>query len=408
MAYEKHTWTAPELITKEKLNNIEDGISEAIAKAAEAADGVFVQTALSVSVNDENRAVMYNSGITVSISGYNASDYVDISGWYAVMYKQIKIPYNANTGIAFYSDADEQNYLSGVNCAVNRDSLGYVGLDIAIVPEGAKYVRFTMLPTDTYGAFEAYGVTHGFCELNEKQDKLTFDDSPTASSDNPVKSGGIKSQLDILSQNMRDFYDSAMDAVRNSEMTLNLELSQKQDTLTFDATPTAGSNNPVKSSGIKTAIDNLGTEVDDLKSAINSVAGYYSDEESITLNTGAIMVTSSTGTVASLTPDTTQTSYKYALVECKYLDKAIITGQGGSIRLYAFIDSNNVILAAATANQVNRDLELIAPQNTAYLIYNSKLGDMSKVDYYEYNSGSITDLQNDIDELKIEENSIWE
>ena len=36
MAYEKHTWTAPELITKEKLNNIEDGVEEALEKANDA------------------------------------------------------------------------------------------------------------------------------------------------------------------------------------------------------------------------------------------------------------------------------------------------------------------------------------------------------------------------------------
>ena len=33
MAYERHTWTAPELITKEKLNNIEDGVEEALKAA---------------------------------------------------------------------------------------------------------------------------------------------------------------------------------------------------------------------------------------------------------------------------------------------------------------------------------------------------------------------------------------
>ena len=38
MAYEKHTWTAPELITKEKLNDIEDGVEEALAAAAEVDD----------------------------------------------------------------------------------------------------------------------------------------------------------------------------------------------------------------------------------------------------------------------------------------------------------------------------------------------------------------------------------
>ena len=59
-----------------------------------------------------------------------------------------------------------------------------------------------------------------------KQDVLTFDDAPTQGSNNPVKSGGIYTAL-----------------------------AGKQDTLTFDDTPTANSSNPVKSGGIYTALD---------------------------------------------------------------------------------------------------------------------------------------------------------
>ena len=52
------------------------------------------------------------------------------------------------------------------------------------------------------------------------------DSTPTASSNNPVTSGGVKAALDA-----------------------------KQNTLTFDNTPTAGSTNPVTSGGIKTYVD---------------------------------------------------------------------------------------------------------------------------------------------------------
>ena len=57
--------------------------------------------------------------------------------------------------------------------------------------------------------------------IDGKQDGLTFDNTPTENSSNPVTSDGI--------------YDA---------------LAAKQDTLTFDNTPTDSSNNPVKSSGI--------------------------------------------------------------------------------------------------------------------------------------------------------------
>lgn len=65
-------------------------------------------------------------------------------------------------------------------------------------------------------------------EIDTKQNALTFDTVPTASSTNPVESGGVKTALDA-----------------------------KQDTLTFDSTPTASSTNPVESGGVKTALDTL-------------------------------------------------------------------------------------------------------------------------------------------------------
>lgn len=62
--------------------------------------------------------------------------------------------------------------------------------------------------------------------INGKQDALTFDNTPTANSTNPVTSGGVKAALE-----------------------------GKQDTLTFDTTPTANSTNPVTSGGVKAAIE---------------------------------------------------------------------------------------------------------------------------------------------------------
>jgi len=64
--------------------------------------------------------------------------------------------------------------------------------------------------------------------LNEKQNTLTFDDVPTSGSNNPVKSGGVYT-----------------------------ELAGKQNTLTFDNAPTLGSTNPVTSGGVFTALNGL-------------------------------------------------------------------------------------------------------------------------------------------------------
>lgn len=72
--------------------------------------------------------------------------------------------------------------------------------------------------------------------LAGKQDNLTFDNMPTAGSPNPVKSGGVYA--------------------RNNEIValINALDAAKQDVLTFDNAPVDGSPNPVKSGGVYTAI----------------------------------------------------------------------------------------------------------------------------------------------------------
>ena len=71
--------------------------------------------------------------------------------------------------------------------------------------------------------------------LAGKQDTLTFDNSPTNGSSNPVKSGGVYTAL-----------------------------AGKQNTLTFDNSPTNGSSNPVKSGGVYTAVNNVASQLDEL------------------------------------------------------------------------------------------------------------------------------------------------
>ena len=52
--------------------------------------------------------------------------------------------------------------------------------------------------------------------------------------------------------------------VLETKQELENQIAQKQDQLTFDNVPTAGSNNPVKSGGVKTAIDTVDTKVGEL------------------------------------------------------------------------------------------------------------------------------------------------
>jgi predicted nucleic acid-binding Zn-ribbon protein len=104
--------------------------------------------------------------------------------------------------------------------------------------------------------------------LNNKQNVLTFDATPTAGSQNPVTSAGIKRALDNIDVgNVQE----QLEAIEREQTEQNNKISSnkteidsvkeglagKQNVLTFDATPTEGSNNPVTSDGIKKAIDNV-------------------------------------------------------------------------------------------------------------------------------------------------------
>lgn len=92
--------------------------------------------------------------------------------------------------------------------------------------------------------------------MSTKQDTLTFDDAPTAGSSNPVTSDGIADAL-ATKQNTLTF-DSTPTANSNNPVTSDGvydALATKQNTLTFDNAPTSGSTNPVTSGGIKTALD---------------------------------------------------------------------------------------------------------------------------------------------------------
>lgn len=98
--------------------------------------------------------------------------------------------------------------------------------------------------------------------LDTKEDLLTFDTVPTAGSDNPVTSGGIANALNGK-QNALTF-----DAVPTENSTNPVEsggvydaLAGKQDALTFDTAPTAGSTNPVTSGGVAEALSNITVDV---------------------------------------------------------------------------------------------------------------------------------------------------
>ena len=93
-----------------------------------------------------------------------------------------------------------------------------------------------------------------------KQSALTFDTTPTANSSNPVKSSGIKTALDEKA-------DASTLTSHTGNTTVHITAAErtawnaKQAALTFDTTPTADSTNPVTSGGVKAAIDGKAAQV---------------------------------------------------------------------------------------------------------------------------------------------------
>jgi len=111
-------------------------------------------------------------------------------------------------------------------------------------------------PVTSHGIKAADLGVHGFLDAS-KQDTLTFDNTPTAGSDNPVTSDGILSKV-------LESYMSMLTINQQTRHDLYGELAQKQDTLTFDTVPTAGSTKPVTSGGVATITDALGGGVNSL------------------------------------------------------------------------------------------------------------------------------------------------
>lgn len=97
------------------------------------------------------------------------------------------------------------------------------------------------------GAEESSDIAQAVSDINTalagKQNTLTFDSTPSSGSSNPVTSGGVKTALD-----------------------------GKQDTLTFDSAPTDSSTNPVTSGGVYTEVSELKENLTDLQEVSDTKA----------------------------------------------------------------------------------------------------------------------------------------
>ena len=137
------------------------------------------------------------------------------------------------------------------------------------------------------GEIDAYTKSETNALLAGKQDTLTFDNSPSPNSNNPVKSGGIYTALDgkfekaggritgnVTFDGSIILHDLAQIQEGNVEMTDVLD-DRYELKLTFDNVPTDSSANPVKSGGVYNFV-------------INSLSGYTPTANFATINGSVI------------------------------------------------------------------------------------------------------------------------
>ena len=112
-----------------------------------------------------------------------------------------------------------------------------------------------------------------------------------------------------------------------------------------------------------------------VKSASEAVVGNLCDYVGVkylySFTSGQYIQTSGAiGSTVNLTPQTSG-AINYLIADCNQRDIVYITGKGfGGARLWAFIDSNNVLLDHAAANAVESGKRIVAPIGTSKIILN--------------------------------------
>ena len=135
---------------------------------------------------------------------------------------------------------------------------------------------------------------------------------------------------DELKQKLEDIEDDAdvniiegvqvdgVDLVPNATKKVNIDLSGKQNVLTFDNVPTEGSNNPVKSGGTFSAIDDVNSDLQDTKNRVTAV-----EEDIIAKTAEAQQVTQElTDTISGVNTDLQGAKGRISTIEGKIPNQA--------------------------------------------------------------------------------------
>ena len=159
--------------------------------------------------------------------------------------------------------ATKQELTSGLNEKVSINTFDSVVATLATKENvEATYAKKTDIPdvSNLITDNELSQTLEEYATKTEIPEGVIVDATVSADGKNPVKSQGI--------------YNFVVD--QTSDLVTNEMLATKQDKLTFDETPTVGSVNPVKSSGIKTAID---TVTSDMLTKTEAVSTYATKSE---------------------------------------------------------------------------------------------------------------------------------
>lgn len=215
-------------------------------------------------------------------------------------------------------------------------------------------------------------------ELKERDEKLTELENITSSLQNDTDN------------NTSEISETKAKVEENSSSIASLKL-EKQDTLNFDAIPTLGSNNPVTSGGIRTALDEQKSEVDAAKE--EAIQTINETEQSVITNfntqrvtpemlseaTKQLINTAGGGTINNLPDDEDLTSQDDGTGSnvLKLADRSYnptnFSGKGYKILRKNIVDGKN-ILTQDMINQANtvyeirydydlNDVEITIPQN---------------------------------------------
>lgn len=118
------------------------------------------------------------------------------------------------------------------------------------------------------------------------------------------------------------------------------------------------------------------SDIADINANIKSIVDNLSANLTHQYTIGYRVEAGNVGTTANLTPSA-NSNYAYIVIDCAENDKFIITGIGGvSYRVWAFIDSYNKIITAATADSSESSAShstVIAPSGAVKLVSNVKI-----------------------------------